>query len=600
MAKEQQAIARIEQAYEIAHEMGNTLIVAYSGGKDSNSIARVFPRRTSATPDDDLSFINCPPPLLTLPEIREAHVSVAFTWDLPRAEQLARQWEAVGVPVKIGGPAFNEPGGDFVPGLYLRRGNVITSRGCPNRCLHGDTPILTTDGIFHIRDLVGKSIRVLTRSDDGKPIFAPVSQVKQTGANERLVRVCFDDGSHIDCTPDHLFKRFKNGNQYVAIREYDVEAQNLKRGDSVVAVKLYARHDGYSELNYGRHYRALLHRLIAESDIGRKIDESELVHHIDHDKSNNVSSNLIVISARDHFSQRTGIGERSRLVWHPEISERMRLSNPARNMTDEWREKISKAGLGIKRTLEQRERYRLSKLGSKNPNYKPELHQDARVNHKVTGVEWLGRRADTYCMEVPGYNWFFANNVLVHNCWFCAVPKREGGVLRELPITNGWNVLDDNLLACSDSHIRAVFEMLKRQPERPRFTGGLEAKLLREWHVELLRSVRTDRMYFAYDTPDDYEPLVEAGKLLRAGGFSLSSHKAACYVLIGYRDDTFDAAEARLCATAMAGFVPYAMLWRCETSGTTNDDWKQFYRSWSRPQIVGAKMAALLRQQERM
>ena len=37
-------------------------------------------------------------------------------------------WRQVGVPVKIGGPAYNEHGGDFVPGRYLKKGYVITSR----------------------------------------------------------------------------------------------------------------------------------------------------------------------------------------------------------------------------------------------------------------------------------------------------------------------------------------------------------------------------------------------------------------------------------------------------------------------------------------
>ena len=52
-------------------------------------IARVFPRRTSMTPTDDLAFVDCPPPLLALPEIDEVHVSVAFSWDMQKAEQLA-------------------------------------------------------------------------------------------------------------------------------------------------------------------------------------------------------------------------------------------------------------------------------------------------------------------------------------------------------------------------------------------------------------------------------------------------------------------------------------------------------------------------------
>ena len=51
-------------------------------------IARVFPRKTAATPDDPLAFFG-PPPMLALPEIDEVHVSVTFTYDRPKAEALA-------------------------------------------------------------------------------------------------------------------------------------------------------------------------------------------------------------------------------------------------------------------------------------------------------------------------------------------------------------------------------------------------------------------------------------------------------------------------------------------------------------------------------
>ncbi len=273
-------------------------------------IARVFPRRTAATPDDELAFTG-PPPKDRLQEVDEVHISVAFTYDLEKAYKLAEQCDSLGVPVRMGGPAFNAPGGDFVPGRYLKRGHVITSRGCPNRC------------------------------------------------------------------------------------------------------------------------------------------------------------------------------------------------------------------------------------------------------------------------------------------WFCSVPKREGYKLRELPITDGWNVLDDNLLACSDAHIQAVFDMLGKQPERPTFKGGLEARLLRPWHVDLLRKVKAKRMYFAYDTPDDYEPLVQAGRLLREGGISQASHRAACYVLIGYKGDTMDAADKRLRDTWRAGFVPYAMLYRDE-SGETDPEWRKFQRLWVRPEIVISQLKGVV------
>ena len=170
-------------------------------------------------------------------------------------------------------------------------------------------------------------------------------------------------------------------------------------------------------------------------------------------------------------------------------------------------------------------------------------------------------------------------------CWFCAVPSREGG-LRELPVVNGWIVNDDNLLACSESHIRKVFEMLSHQPKRPIFSGGLDSRLLTEWHVDLLRTAKTERMYFAYDDKADYEPLVHAGRLLRSGGIKDSSgHKLKCYVLIGFPGDTMEYAEKRLFDTWRAGFWPFAMLYRNE-NGDTAEDWGKFQRTWLRPQIV--------------
>lgn len=81
-------------------------------------IIRVFPTKTNATPDDELVRIHEVPSLFD--EADEVHISVAFTWDIPWAEWAAKQWERV-APVKIGGPAYNEPGGEFVPGMYMRR-----------------------------------------------------------------------------------------------------------------------------------------------------------------------------------------------------------------------------------------------------------------------------------------------------------------------------------------------------------------------------------------------------------------------------------------------------------------------------------------------
>jgi hypothetical protein len=104
------------------------------------NLIRVFPRRTAATPDDDLAFVGDPPlPGMRPPaeEVQAIHVSVAFTWDLPRAWRLRNEWQAAypDAKVYVGGPAFGSPPpGEFTPGMYVKIGMTITSRGCTGRC----------------------------------------------------------------------------------------------------------------------------------------------------------------------------------------------------------------------------------------------------------------------------------------------------------------------------------------------------------------------------------------------------------------------------------------------------------------------------------
>lgn len=144
-----------------------------------------------------------------------------------------------------------------------------------------------------------------------------------------------------------------------------------------------------------------------------------------------------------------------------------------------------------------------------------------------------------------------------NRCWFCAVPKREGYRIRELPVRDGWIIQDDNLLACSPRHIDEVFSMLARQTHRPQFTGGLEAALLTPEMAVRLHDLRPESMFFAYDTPNDLEPLFSAGKMLQDAGFGRDSHVLRCYVLVGYKGDTFYKARKRMGQAYEAGFMPF-------------------------------------------
>jgi hypothetical protein len=102
--------------------------------------------------------------------------------------------------------------------------------------------------------------------------------------------------------------------------------------------------------------------------------------------------------------------------------------------------------------------------------------------------------------------------------------------------------------------------------------------------------LRPEQLFCAYDTPDDLEPLIEAGKKLYRADFT--RRHCRCYVLIGYPKDTLDGAEQRLVAAWCAGFMPMAMLWA--DGGEQSRDWKTLQREWARPAITRNRVRQLL------
>lgn len=193
----------------------------------------------------------------------------------------------------------------------------------------------------------------------------------------------------------------------------------------------------------------------------------------------------------------------------------------------------------------------------------------------------------------PGYT--ITSRGCPRRCWFCGVWKKwpEANVL---PIYDGWNVLDDNLLACPRDHVEAVFAMLRRQGRRVEFTGGLEALALQDYQVDLLASLRPrPNMFFAYDPGDAFETLESAARRLLDVGFTVASHRMRVYVLIGFPKDTFDAADRRLRQMTSLGFTPHAMLWLPEMPSQEKyrpaSEWRTFQRRWARPAIIHARAA---------
>lgn len=233
------------------------------------------------------------------------------------------------------------------------------------------------------------------------------------------------------------------------------------------------------------------------------------------------------------------------------------------------------------------------------------LAEDWRHVAPVTigGVAYELDRTEPYPLEfVPGryikHGYTFTSRGCPRRCWFCSVWKKRPNVT-PLPVVHpGWNVLDDNLLACPEPHVRAVFAMLAKQGRRIEFTGGLEALALQDYQVGLLADMTPrPNCFFAYDPGDPFETLESAATRLISAGFTSCSHRLRTYVLIGYPKDTFALATKRLEQMIAIGFTPHAMLWQPETPAAEKyrpaPEWRRFQRQWARPAIIHTTQAAV-------
>jgi hypothetical protein len=225
----------------------------------------------------------------------------------------------------------------------------------------------------------------------------------------------------------------------------------------------------------------------------------------------------------------------------------------------------------------------------------------------ITKAEWLRRQWEPFYKDVqaggPAYGdsggefvpgRFVRDGVVVtsrgcsKDCSFCLVPGREGWI-RELPIRDGYNVIDNNLLACSRGHVEAVFEMLSRQTKAAIFSGGLDAELFQEWHGDLVRKIRVDELWFACDHWGAVSNIEKVAGILS----DMSIEKKRCYVLIGYNGESIRQAEKRLGTVFGLGFLPFAMLYQGEDESgkymSHTMEWKQLQKEWCRPAIYRSR-----------
>lgn len=166
-------------------------------------------------------------------------------------------------------------------------------------------------------------------------------------------------------------------------------------------------------------------------------------------------------------------------------------------------------------------------------------------------------------------------------CGWCCVPTQEGPI-REMAIKPGWIVQDNNLLACSEAHVHAVFEMLRQQKRQIFFNGGLDKHYLKPWHRELFDSIHIGELWFACDESKDFAFLERARGLLEG----IPLRKLRCYTMIGYDEESLADSERRIEKVFELGFMPFCQLYQpneLDSPRQYSPEWKAVQRKWSRP-----------------
>jgi len=170
------------------------------------------------------------------------------------------------------------------------------------------------------------------------------------------------------------------------------------------------------------------------------------------------------------------------------------------------------------------------------------------------------------------------------NCPFCFVPRREGKI-REYPIKDGWILQDNNILACSESHQKAVFEMLEYQTKPIQFNGGLDSQFLKPWHIKKFEKLNVKHFWFSCDLPGEEKPLEKVKDLM--GDYP--QWKLRCYVLIGFNGERIFDAEKRLETVYEMGFLPFAQLYQDEKKRPWTAEWDRLQKKWCWPAAYRTK-----------
>lgn len=302
-------------------------------------------------------------------------------------------------------------------------------------CLAGDTIVRSPEG-----DVTVKSLVNIIKRKGRYPVFScneknSTVEVKwctaawKTGT-KHTVTVRLDDRSNIRVTADHLFCVKRRSKDPSAPKSSKVSSVNwiwtraidLKPGDSLVPLTVLVWKGDYQNIvvnlrsNWSRSNRIKVSRMYAEFILGRKLTDSEDLHHINEDQADDSWKNLAI---KDHgrHSQEHKSGSGNPMYNGSDVSPRIEDEITCEKMILAGKKHVKKHGKLTYGQIARRKRLLSRKMIRNYFGRFSDFRVAVEENHKIVSVIYNDRKESVYDLTVEdNHNVFVGSGVLVHNC----------------------------------------------------------------------------------------------------------------------------------------------------------------------------------------
>ena len=322
-------------------------------------------------------------------------------------------------------------------------------------CLAGDTLVQTNLGNLPIRDIKEGTLVLTFNETTREKEFKRVLKSGMTFSKASVMKISFDDGSSVVCTPNHpfmvrvgMYRDDKNG-QFCAVKSTTevldwYRADELKVGMRIKSDEIFTKETGHLKVRNGK----TIHRMVWEYYNG-EIPEGYVIHHKDENKLNNSIDNLQLLTRKEHkilhmkdtilshcFTHESVLGEKNPFFGKThskeskdKISFTKRLANNKKKLSDANLINLFYSG----NTCEEIAAQFKAKPDVIKHRLFNELNVSSEKNHIVTAIKYLEEEQPVYDLTVEdNHNFFVGGNrgILVHNSGrFTKLDRKKFGVI---------------------------------------------------------------------------------------------------------------------------------------------------------------------------